>query len=803
MEINRDNEIKKIKDQRDKGNTTIILYGPGGYGKTTIAKEYNNGTTAKNEIINVEGSNYRVALERIYTRIALRCNNGEELIKEVSSLRDDTLAALTYKKLDKVYSSWCIVYDNVLISGHGFFEFINKIRLDNHTGTFGTVLVTTKYLPQDEALHENGIASIRIQAVTDKIARDFLKNSFPEITESDIQLIKKVTGFIVLPLKMAVNAIDRMQGKNLSEKIHSFCEKINDVNAPNGSREYGKNLYKATVTTVNMIKNDEEYGHSAYELMMSCALLSYAPFSRKRDILYNLQIENVLNTESYLQDWSIINPGNEIIMHPTTQEILTFIDCREDSEAYISRVLRVTTAFVEVATDSSHPNVIQIEYDEVDTAKRLIKSLESIIGKISNNQDLKTALQRVYEISYGLAYFFWKTKSLACFRVEYYEHAYKAIKELTFFEPTLENRYLAAAQLRYKGPALRQMDRNKEAIECYNQVILAYQVLLPEEKTHEWNKLAMEAFYDRGLVKSDEGITTEVKTDFENSLRIAKEAGLDLSIPYRCLGIYYRNTNKLKIAEKMFNQSLKGGDADNKARCYTNIGLLYYMMNKWEKAIEYYQEALRIHHENNNDTEVKALLYMTDCYLKLGDNEKARDQLEKATWVLFGDAPESTANVMIRILRGETIKLDLHEDDEHWSNIDCMLYCTKCVSFLLAYDHANIPVDNCRQLLNLAFSIRGDAFLSIQEKLMNCAKTLDEWTNYSKEQIRMIFSDFLYNKRSCAMLLMTCCRFFDAQEDYLTALVFIHAAKCLFSADNYQYGTMLADKVEKSIEALV
>lgn len=815
--IIREDKINTIREKQNKGITTIILFGPGGYGKTTIAKMINDESDPQNGLIHADGD-IRGGLERIYYTLLPDFIDDKFRLpdNEMSNMPDHAFAQFLYRMLDMRYNNWCIIYDNVEFDGAAFTEFVRNYKLCRgtrgqiSTPSKGIVIITTKRRPGG-VTRENGVDAVEIGAIEGEQAESYLQNAFGEITEVEIKTIMSATGCIALPLRMAVNIINRMEGETLADQIKAFCGLVNDVHAPMASREYGYNLYKATKATVDLICGNQT-NNSTYELLMCCAMLASNSFKRKRSIVGRLQIPDRLDAEEILRDWMFFAQEENIVMHPTTQDVLLLIDMKKDKgkidSNYIERLIRVCEVFIQVVKKTDNiRDAVQLRADEIPTAKRLSTLLRELMSYSLDAKHAEKVLRMQYQISYGVAFFYWHCKTDYDTQIEYYKHAYKAVA--TLYEKTNSDdlRFIQASLQCFLGPAYRQMDLNTEAINCYNQTMEMYDQLPENMRDQSWHELAIQALYNRGLAKSDKGNTTNVCKDYKKSIEIADNNGLIPAKTYRCLGIYHRNKGNYSLAEKEFRKSIslsnsiknKDIDKDNIARCHTNLGLLYEMQGKLDNAVQQFNVALAVHTENGNYSEAKAWFYQANCLRKQKKFDEAKECLNKAAVVLFGQATDSDAYAFSSFLDGAATPFELHFNDYHWNNIDCMLFCTSCINFVLAYYGTRISVRNTEKVIDAAFKARDKHFVDLRKKLIQIANEMNIPGEIPHDVIIQCTGQMDFNKRACAVLLLACAKYYRCKDKWNQALVFAHAAELLNQSDGYKYGYEIAIKFENEL----
>lgn len=816
MAIERSDVIDVINQAIEDGVRTIILCAPGGYGKSYIAMECCKKSALRFSTFLSSKGDLRVQLKNVFQRVYPNENVHDDMV-------DGAFAYFLYEQLDSYYSrseeNWVITYDDTTLSRRNFKKFVDEyVYIPRKKSAKGLVIITTQNC---WGYKNENVKVINVPRIEKSIASNYLRETIPEITDSDINEIELVTGCIALPISLAGASIlrkSKLKRLDISAAVNEFCKEVTTASAylPNDI-DYDKNLYKAILVTVNNICEYESNPDNIYDLLICTAIT--APTQFERQVIYTelLKIDDWENAQLAIARWNLFEHPDSFTMHPTTQDILLYIDLNRDKEAFFSRLCRAAHAFILLCSpdDKRRDGAISIQRaknqdlndqfsSEFETAKRLEQLLYNAINQAESSKYYSQLCDYLYTVSYGIAFYYYRYSNNFSVRERYYYYAYKAVeKELQTLPGDNILLYRKAAQLKYRGVSLRAIDKNEEAIKCYNDALNIYNSIEDSFKDSTWHKLAVEIYYNRGLVKSDECNNTNVLDDYNRSLNIATEYRLDASVPQRCLGIYYRDTGNYAEAIKCFEKSIEiGGGDENIARCYTNLGLLYIMKNgkddlsESEKSTE---KAIGIHKCLRGQAETVPLLNMELCKRMQNDDSASKNCLVEAAKVIFGDSDDSIATSLEKVLCGTPELIDLNVGDYHWDKTGCMLLCTHCIDYLM-YKFGNIKDNkNIESLLNIAFEVRDSKFKNLRSSII----ALDSGSNIDSsiiEQVKVLTNTVIYNKLTCAVLMRTCSAVYLNCGDDSKALLFAYASYFLYNAYSYEYGIQATKRLIEKIK---
>lgn len=631
-----------------------------------------------------------------------------------------------------------------------------------------------------------------------------MKETIEGLTDDDTGKILSATGCIALPLSIAGASVVRktkLRRLDVSVAVDEYCNDVATAGAeaPNDI-DYDNNLYNAIRVTVDNICKYEEYRDNVYDLLMCSAMTAPIQFERQAEFTEHLRIENWEAAQAAIAGWHLFENAYSFTMHPTTQDVLLYIDYNNNREVFFERLYRASNAFIQLCDETFNKDGCIIirktetadSYSsEFETAKRLEMLLHKAIKQARSSKHYLELCKMLYAVSYGIAFYYYKHTNNYKDRERYYYYAYKAADVISKAMPEDSNwSFKKAAQLKYRGVSLRAIDKNEDAIQCYDEALDLYHNNGENVIDLDWHELAMEICYNRGLAKSDKGNHSDVLEDYNESLRIAKTHGFMAPVSLRCLGIYYRDIGDYESAEKAFLESINLGNEENEARCYTNLGLMYSMIGEWKESEECSRKAIDILKRLKGQAENDPLLNLEFCLRRKDEKDKAgaKECLINASIIIFGDGKDSLAHSIKTILDGTNEAVDLDCRDYHWDNIGCMLLCTHCIEYLLSVSDDVKSNRNIKRLVNMAFEVRESSFKRLRNNILSLMEEETISQQIIEDKVKTYTEDLKYNKLTCAVLMLSCARYYNKCNEVLKAIAFAYAAYYLYDAYNYAYG---------------
>ncbi len=823
---------KKISEAIEMGKRTIILWALGGYGKSYIAQQYCDDSVLGDRGFIVADDDLRTRLNDLYDSddVFLRMSvedteNSHGQHVAYDNIRDGVFARKIYSELDEVNSGgqkgWVIVYDDVTKSQSDFEEFIREFKYvpRKKNTSKGLVIITTQNCWGYDKKNDKNVEVISVEQVIDDEATTYLREAIPDISGGDIKNIISATGGIALPLRIVGDLICTRVERDcisVSDAVASFCKEVTlaDAKIPRGIG-YDKNLYSAIHVTVNNMRRLERNGDDAYDLLVCSAMTAAKQFERQNIFTKALMGKDWENEHIILAGWSFFENDKSFNLHATTQDILLRIDYSNNPEDYYKRLCRVAEAFItslcEVDTNRRDgcfmiyaSNGDNKHTSEFETAKRIQQLLNEAVLCSESSDSYLPLCDYLYRYSYAIAYYYYVNTNNYRDRELYYKVACEAIDKLLEKRPDdIMLLYKKAAQNKFRGVTLRALDRNDEGISCLDEAISIYNRIAIETNDVIWHTLAAEAYYNRGLVKSDIGNDEDVYEDYSASIKIAEEHALDKTkaIATRCIGIYYRDTGKYGKAIRCFEKSRKYVDMENKARCSTCLGLLYAMTGEWGKSEYNSKLAIEQFKEVKKRVSYNPYLNLELCYRKQGKKEDSKSNLMDASGIVFGDTSSSISAQFKSILDEENKVVVLEGQDYNLDSIACMLLCTHCVEYLITFsDSISSENQNIHNLLDLAFDVRDKRFRKLKDDLISLGGESCRSIKRIKRAVKSLTKNIVYNKLTCAALMLTCAHYYKKCNNDNMSIVFAYAALNLYSGYNYAYGIETTKRLLEEIE---
>lgn len=802
MSIDRTDVKQQINEAIQNGKHTIILCAPGGYGKSYIAREY-----CEDSLLGLTTFLSNDDIRRQLDSILKGMDANTDLHKD---MHDGVFARYLYSKMDNSFEKdngkWVIVFDDIELSKREFGRFVRDFMYVPRNGCLqkGIVIITTQ---NSWDYCDRNVAVINVPKVSEGIAKSYLRETIEGIDEDGINEIVIATGCIALPLSIAGASVlrkSRLKRISILTAVNEYCNDVATVKseAPNDI-DYDNNLYNAIRVTVNNICKYEDDPINAYDLLMCSAMTAPQQFERQAKFTELLYIENWERAQAAIAGWHLFENDYSFTMHPTTQDVLLYIDFNNNREAFFERLLRASNAFIHLCEATYNRDgciiihkteAVDSYSSELETAKRLEMLLHKAIKQCKASKHYSELCKMLYVFSYGIAYYYYKHTNNFKDRERYYYYAYKAADALSLDMPSDSSWiFRKAAQLKYRGVSLRALDKNEEALKCYDKALDVYHDFGENTTDLNWHRLAVEIYYNRGLAKSDKGNHTDVLEDYLESERIARVHGFTAPVSLRCLGIYYMDTGNYELAEKNFMDSIQFGNEENEARCYTNLGLMYSMMNKWRESEENSRKAIGLLKRLKGQAENDPLLNLEFCLMEKDErNEKdeaeAKKCLVEASKIIFGEGKDSLAHSIEAILDGSTDDVNLDGKDYHWDNIGCMLLCTHCIEFLLSVSENIKSNMNINKLVDMAFEVRESNFKRLRNNILSLMEEEKISLQIIEDKVKTYTEDLKYNKLTCAVLMLSCAWYYYKCNEALKAIAFAYAAYYLYDAYNYAYG---------------
>ena len=683
----RTDEIAQIDDnfKRERGIQTVALVGPGGAGKTILARQYAHKQQAKViwEINAETHETLKSSFEDLAGALA-QTEKEQKILVGFQDIKNPTerekkLIEFVKKRL-RAHLDWFFIFDNV----EGFQNIQKYFPQDMETWGQGKIILTTrnsniqnnKYvrntiqiceLNQKQKLH------LFMKIMTNGNTRLFKTAQIEEAK----QFLEHIPSY---PLDISIAAY-YLKTTNIPYMAYLESLKKNDKGFTNVQEEllqeagdYTKTRYgMITLSLQHLIDSHKDFG----DLSLFISLLDSQNIPRDLLDFYKNDVSLIDNFMLNLKKYSLITNspssslGSTFSMHQSTQEIslayLTKILNSEKNKQFklISKVLEKYITHQIEREDLpklrlllnhcemflSHPNLlteaerrsitselggIYLYLGNYEKAKKLLEGNLSKSNK-SYDKTLSNARALAYlgNVSGDLGDYE-KAKNLLEQCVDIYKQNFP------------ENRAGIARALTYLGNVHRDIGNYEKAKDLLEQSYSIYkQHLLEHYAGNAWASACL------GIVNTILGNYKEASSLLEQSLSIYKKHlsknNIGIAWVLAHLADVHGQLGNYEKAKTLFEQSIGlykeyfPEDHIKTGWALSALGEVYRSLGEYEKAKSVLEESLQIykkHLSDNNIVEAGILVYLGAVYKDLGNYEKAKNLLEKSLVIYKKHFPE-------------------------------------------------------------------------------------------------------------------------------------------------------------------
>jgi len=368
-------QIDKILDMQE-GIKVTVLTGPGGAGKTTIAREYiiSQGSNVVWEI-NAETKNSVLnSLEDLANNLAIT-NEQKEKLAFINSMKDykekNKKLLLFIARLLKKAKTWCLLFDNV-----DDFNMIKKyLPYNEKVWGKGKLFITTRNenIKNVNYLHKDYVVAITDLSIEEssKLCCDIMN---VENEKSIQEFVKKLPPH---PLDISAAAYYM---KNTGTSFEDYLNETNNKDFSKTQRNIQRDSigYEKTREAIlksnfdNICKQNPEFR----ELLLFICLLD----SQNIPISYLKQLKDPITVDNFiynLRKHSLIIPNkdNTFSIHRSTQTFgiryVKEICTTKNVEVYLKEIIQ--------SLKIDFNNIFQIKYED---GEKLIIHLETLLKKL-------------------------------------------------------------------------------------------------------------------------------------------------------------------------------------------------------------------------------------------------------------------------------------------------------------------------------------------------------------------------------------------------------------------------------------
>lgn len=639
---------RNFKDQN--GIQAVALVGPGGAGKTTLARQYAH--QQKSSVIweiNAEAHEGLTSSFESLVEAFAKKDNDKKILQEIQIIKDteakERKIIQFVKRHLNSHPNWFLIFDNV----ESFANIQKYFPQDVMTWGLGKIILTTRDKNIENNKHVSGTIQIgeltsqqKVHLFT-KIMTHQNQTLFTPIQAKEVKLFLEHIPSFPLDVSIAAYYLKATQIpyatylENLTKFNKDFESIQQDLLKEAG--DYTKTRYGIMALSLEYIIN----AHKDFKnLLLFISLLDSQNIPR--DLLDQYKDKAVVDNFIYhLKKYSFIttnsiNPpsSSTFSIHRTTQAIiLTYITKGlnlEGNKKLIHPIANTLMNYVSSVVDK----------ENFSRMKVLVSHCEAFLN---HNNQLTNTTTALISGELGCLYF--------C--LGNYEKA-KQLLENSFIKLrkyNSGNHSRIARILEYFGIVHRELGNYVKARYLFEQSLTIYKKHFSKNHADIAQALAFLGDAYRNL-----GDYEKAKNLLEQSCTIYKKNFCKNYIVHAralsYLGIVYRELGKYEKSKDLLEESLlihKKHFADDHAEVawvLTYLGDVYRELGNYEKAKNLLEEGLLIHKKQffENHVDVAWILtYLGEVYQSLGDYKKAKDTFEQALIIYKKHFPENHVRV--------------------------------------------------------------------------------------------------------------------------------------------------------------
>ncbi len=655
----------KFKNMKLQGIQTLALVGPGGAGKTTLARHYArlqnvplvweiNAESKKGILISFEELAYKLS----------QTHEDKRDLREIQEMKNPLkkeaqLLSFLKKKL-KSYPDWFLIYDNLE-------SFSSILKYFPHNSTDwgkGKVLITTRdgTLQNTTYISLDHILSLRELRKAEAIEL-FIKILYgpqPLLSSQKEEILALLQHLPSFPLDVSVAAY-YMKNSHITPKIYlerisgpwQQFETIQETMAKDIS-EYGKTRYRIiTLSLEHLINVDKAFA----DLSLFISLLDSQNIPR--EILDKYKNAVLVDNFIYnLKKYSLIAPETHVFsipslsLHRSIQKIML----NHFSEAF--GLVRTTQKIQQMASVMENYADEIIEKEDEPKLQLLAHHYETFLQHCQKTDGfIKNLLKAELGSIYCMLGYYAKGK-------QFLETALTALDK--HHHQTHLIKFLIILGKIYVG--MDEKDKIGKLIEQIQAIRKSH--FSPEDPNSSKVLTALGDLYDSiGDYKKAQSLLNQSLLMNKQYLKNDMEMAWTLAL----LGTIYRKTGNFKEAINTLKESLeiykKYGPEDHFKRGWVliHLGNTYADIGEYEKAKELIEQGVKIYKKYSPENHIDvawAIAYLGNIYFFMGDSKRARDLLEQSILIYRNTFSENHGGLLrtSRYLANAYIKLgNTHE----------------------------------------------------------------------------------------------------------------------------------------------
>lgn len=613
---------------------SVALVGPGGAGKTTLARQYAHQQKA--DVVWEINAETQETLKNSFEGLAESLSKMEDQkvlrgIQDIKNSKERESKILEFvKERLRQYTNWFLIYDNV----EQFTDIQSYFPQDHIVWGQGKIILTTRNINIQNNHHIGHV--VLIGELDQKQKLELFRKILTRGSASSLTLTQKkeVQTFLEnippLPLDISVAAYyvkstnlsyDKYL-KNLETYNKDFIEVQKNLLKEAGS--YLKTRYGIiTLSLEQLIKNHKDFTG----LLLFISLLDSQNIPR--DLLNTYKEDTVVDNFIYhLKKYSLITANSfdtqldsSFSIHRSTQSIILahLIKTLNLGEWKNNKLLEDISNLIE--------NYMTFANYRTDLfkIKKMLSHCNTFLGHGQLlNEDVKARINGELGAIYGSQSSYAKAKeilheSLSILRKNYKKNSLKIAK------------YMA-----YLGNIYRELGEYEKAKHLFEQSLSVYQQHTPKD----YEGLVQTLGY-LGITYKNLGYYNNSKVLLEQTLSLSKkylpETHVYIGFILAELGVVYKRLGHYKQAKKLLEQSLALYRNDSKNHIGVSwvlsyLGIIHHNLGNYENAKALFEEGLGIykqHFPENHMRVARMFVCLGELYRECGDYKQAKSLLEK------------------------------------------------------------------------------------------------------------------------------------------------------------------------------
>ncbi len=552
------NSLFKEDKKQEKSLICQVIYGPGGVGKSEIAKKYANDNKDKyNHLFWINAENTITIEENFYNIVNdLNINTVEKDFSEITNEIKNWL----YNN-----SKWLIIFDNAENE-----NFIKKYLPNGN----GHIIITSRNS------NWSGINSFYIDVLKKEEAVDFLANKInldKHQNIKDLNNLAEILGFLPLALEQA-GAFIKSKNINISEYINDFKEKNTTIFKEDKVQPCNTNIATTWQISFEKIKIEKP------ESIDFLNIIAFLSSDNINTIWFKDNFTNIDDIINILKRFSLIKQStHNISIHRLVQMVIkdSIIDKTTQKEQIETAINLISKIF-------------KFEPDKIKTWKNtssFIPHVESLKEYIEQF-DIQTE-QAAYIINEAGSYYNAQGNYKKAFN--FYNRAL-IIKEKILSN---DNHPSIAESYSNIGNTYYARGNYNEALEYYNKTLGIREKILGEN-----HQLTAVSYNNIGSIYKAQGQYEKALNIFFKAYDLLKkilgESHFSIVVSYENIGSVYNVQGQYEKALNFYFKALDlkekelGINHPDTAATYNNIGSIYNTIGKYKDALDFYFKALDI-----------------------------------------------------------------------------------------------------------------------------------------------------------------------------------------------------------------